>query len=194
MALPNLSLGRKIQGLDDDTAVALFHGLNITQMSKLFEMDKRDVSYKIEQAGIKPTGMRQGIPIYKLKEVMPVVVKPAYDIEAYLRKMNPQDLPKHLSKEFWAGQRARQEFELREGNLWPTDKVVEHVGELVKLVRMAALLTVDTVERQVELTEKQRAIIKQSMDGMLLELNDLVNKKFGKKDVSDAGDSVQVDW
>lgn len=197
MQLKPLTLGRTIKGTDDETAVALFHGLNITQMSKVFEMDKRDVSYKIEQAGIKPCGTHMGAPIYKLKEVMPVVVKPAYDVEAYLRRMNPQDLPKHLSKEFWAGQRSRQEFELREGNLWPTEKVVERVGELFKLVRMSALLTVDTVERQVELTERQRQIIKQAMDGMLIEMNRLITDKFSQKEIKNAEateSSVQSDW
>lgn len=182
MQTKTVTLGRKIQGLDDESASALIHGLNITQLSKVLEMDKRDVTYKIEQAGVKPVGMRLGVPIYKLKDVMPLVVKPAYDIEAYLMRMNPADLPKHLSKDFWAGQRARQEYQLREGQLWPTDKVISEVGELVKLVRMSALLTIDTVERQVELTERQRAIIKQSMDGMLLELNRLVMEKFSPKE------------
>lgn len=185
MEVKAVSLGRKIQGVDDETAVALFHGLNVTQLSKLFEMDKRDVTYKIEQAGIRPTGMHRGIPTYRVKEVAPALVKPIYNIETYLRKMHPNDLPKELSKEFWAGLRSKQEYLLRAGDLWPTAKVVEQVGELFKIVKMAALLCTDTVERQVELSERQRSIIKQSMDGMLNDLHQTIVEKFSAKESSD---------
>lgn len=179
------SPGRKMRSIDDESAIALYHGLNLSQMARLFEMDKRDITAKLEQNNIKPVGMNMGVPIYKLKEVMPVVVKPLYDIETFLRRMNPNDLPKHLSKEFWAGQRAKQEYELRNGDLWPTTKVVSEVGELFKLVKMSALLAVDSVERQVELTEEQRNIIKRTMDGMLIDLHRTVVEKFSSKEPSD---------
>lgn len=81
------------------------------------------------------------------------------DVEAYIKKMNHNELPKHLTKEFWAGQRARQDFLLKEGDLWPTTDVVKKVGELMKLMSMSMKLLADTVDRQAELTDKQRRII-----------------------------------
>lgn len=176
-----MEVGRKIAGLDAESATAIYHGLNLGQMSILLEMDRRDLTKKIEQAGVKPCGMSRGHPIYKLKEVMPLVVKPIYDVESYLRQMNPAELPKHLSKEFWAGQRSKQEFMLKEGDLWPTAKVVSEVGELFKLVKMSATLACDTVERQVELSEEQRAIITRLMDGMLEDIRNQVVEKFSSK-------------
>lgn len=176
-----MEISRKIKGLDEQSAVMVYKGLTLSQLTQILEMDRRDLTKKIEAAGVKPVGMNLGAPIYKLKDVMPLVVKPVYDVETYLRQMNPQDLPKHLSKEFWAGQRSKQEFELKAGNLWPTEKVVSEVGELFKLVKMSALLTVDTVERQVELTEEQRAIIKRTMDGMLIDLHRAIVEKFSSK-------------
>lgn len=187
------SPGRKMRTIDDESAIALYHGLNLSQMARLFEMDKRDITAKLEQNGIKPVGMNMGVPIYKLKEVMPVVVKPLYDIETFLRRMNPNDLPKHLSKEFWAGQRAKQEYELRNGDLWPTTKVVSEVGELFKLVKMSALLAVDSVERQVELTDEQRNIIKRTMDGMLVDLHRTVVEKFSSRE-PDNGTATDEDF
>jgi hypothetical protein len=177
-----MEVGRKITGLDAESAAAIYNGLNISQLATLLEMDRRDLTKKIESAGVKPCGMSKGYAIYKLKEVMPLVVKPVYDVEAYLRQMNPADLPKHLSKEFWAGQRSKQEFMLKEGDLWPTAKVVSEVGELFKVVKMSATLACDTVERQVELSEEQRAIITRLMDGMLEDIRSRVIEKFsGKK-------------
>lgn len=177
------TLGRKVKGLDDESGVAIFHGMSISQMSKLFEMERRDISEKIEKAGIKPCGKNGPWDIYKLKEVMPAVVKPLYDVESYLLRMNPADLPKTLSKEFWAAQRSKQEFDLKAGNLWPTEKVVTEAGELFKLFKMSLLLMVDTVERQVELTEEQRNIIKRMADGTLLDLHRAVVEKFSSKAV-----------
>lgn len=190
------TIGHRMNNIDEQSQIAIYHGLNISQMSKLFEMDRRDLIEKLERHSIKPTGKNGGHPIYKLKEVMPVIVKPLYDIEEYLKKMHHNDLPKHLTKEFWAGLRSRQEYELKAGNLWPTEKVVSEVGELFKLVKMSALLATDTVERQVELSEKQRAIIKDIMDGMLRDLHKTVIEKFSTKEthVEEASEDVSDDW
>lgn len=178
------TLSRSAKAQDDETGIALYHGLSISQMSKLFEMDPRDLTEKIEKAEIKSCGKNGPWSLYKLKEVMPVVVKPIYDVEAYIRRMNPSELPKTLSKEFWAALRSKQEYEFRAGNLWETEKVVREVGELFKLVKMSALLMVDQVERQVELSEEQRNIIKRGMDGMLIDLHKSIVEKFSSKGAS----------
>jgi hypothetical protein len=179
----NTEVTRKIRGLDDESAIAIYRGLNLTQMCKMFEMERRDLRAKLEEYGVQPSGMHEGYPIYKLKDVMPLVVKPLYDIETYLRRMNAAELPKHLSKEFWAGQRSKQEFQLKAGELWPTEKVVERVGELFKLFKMSLLLATDTVERQVELTPKMRSILQSIHAATLYELHEKVKKNFGAEPI-----------
>lgn len=176
-----MEVSRKIKGLDAESSVMVYQGLNLSQLAQIFEMDRRDLTKKIEAVGVKPCGMSAGYPIYKLKDIMPLVVKPVYDVESYLRNMHPNELPKHLAKEFWAGQRSKQDYELKAGNLWPTEKVVSEVGELFKLFKMSALLATDTIERQVELSEEQRAIIKRLMDGMLIDLYKTIGEKFSSK-------------
>jgi len=183
-------LSRSIKGLDAESAVMIYKGLTLSQMTQILGVDRRDLTKKIEAAGIKPSGMNRGFPIYSLKEVMPHVVKPFYNVEEYLRNMNPQDLPKHLSKEFWAGQRSKQEFMLRDGQLWSTEKVVSEVGELFKLFKMSALLATDTVERKVELSEEQRLIIKRLMDGMLIDLHQTIVEKFSSKETKNDAEAA----
>lgn len=177
-----VDVSRNINGLDNDSAVMIYKGCTISQMQQILGIDRRLLTSKIEENNLKPAGTSKGYPIYLLKEVMPYVVKPAYDVETYLSRMNPQDLPKHLSKEFWAGQRSKQEFQLKNGDLWPTVKVVEVAGKFFKLVKNTIRLTVDTVERRVELTKEQREIIVRMMDGMLIELSRAINEDF-RKDV-----------
>lgn len=119
---PLATRNRRSNAPDADTEAMIFQGCNITQLAKLFRMERRDITPKIMD--IPPVGERGGYPIYAVHEVAPYLVKPLYDVETYLRRMNFKDLPKELSKEFWNGQRAKQEYDLRAGNLWPTEDVV----------------------------------------------------------------------
>lgn len=176
--------------LDEESKVMLYDGLNISQLEVILEMDKKDIQRKIF-GHVSPVGKRRGYDIYKLKDILPWVVKPTYDIEEYIKKMHHNELPKLLTKEFWAGQRAKQDYMEKNGDLWKTEKVIEAVGDFVKLVKMSALLTTDAVERQVELTDQQRKIIKSIMDGMLLDLYAAVQKKFqGDEDGEQAEDET----
>lgn len=184
MAAPkSVQQARAAATLDDESRAMLYEGANLSQLCVLFRMDHRVLVEKLH--GVQPVGRRGNADIYSIPEVAPKLVRPDYDIEAYIKKMNHTDLPKMLSKEYWAGQRSRQEYMLKAGDLWETAKVIENVGELVKLIRMSMLLLVDAVERQVELTPRQREIIKELADGTLRDLHKTVVEKFGDRDAAE---------
>lgn len=174
---------RRSNAPDADTEAMIFQGCNVTQLAKLFRMERRDITPKIMD--IPPAGERGGYPIYAVHEVAPYLVKPLYDVETYLRRMNFKDLPKELSKEFWNGQRAKQEFDLRAGNLWPTEKVVEAFGEAVKTLRMSLLLVPDTLSRQAGLSESQRNVVQASIDSTLNDLARLLEERFASDEDDD---------
>lgn len=162
---------------DSETESMIFQGANITQLGKLFRMDRRDITPKIMD--VAPCGERGGYPIYYVHEVAPHLVKPIYDVETYLKRMHPNDLPKHLTKEFWGGMRAKQEYDKEAGNLWETDKVIAIMSEVFKVLRMSILLAGDTVEREIAFTAEQREKLRVILDGALQECaNGLVNR-FG---------------
>lgn len=179
---------------DAVTEAMLFHGANLTQLAKLFRMDRRDVSEKISKGNVANCGERGGYPIYYIHEVAPHLVKPAYDIETYLKRMHYSDLPKHLSKEFWAGQKMRQEFLKAEGDLWSTDKVIEVMGDVFKKLRMTMLLAGDTVERETTFTVEQREKLRSIIDGALDDMADgLVNDYKDRADKQVVADPVVQD-
>lgn len=166
--------------IDPMTRSALYEGLTVMQIALVFETKDTVVKRAIGRK-VKPVGTRNGYPTYRLKEVAPLLVQPsAEELEDMLRQMHPNDLPKMLSKDFWNGQRAKQAYLLDEGDLWPTAKVIEEVGELMKLVKMSVQLAGDAVERQIELTEKQRSIIKSQMDGLLQDLYLRIKERFSE--------------
>jgi hypothetical protein len=171
-------MAARSDSLDQESRAMIFEGCNLSELGRIFHMDHRVLVEKLH--GVSPSGKRGKGETYLIHEVAPYLVKPIQDIETYIKRMNHADLPKMLTKEFWAGQRSKQEYLLKAGDLWPTSEVVKNVGELMKLVAMSAKLTRDTVERQVELTDRQRAIITTQMDGMLRDLRAQVIKTFGQ--------------
>lgn len=167
---------RRSNSNDIDTEAMIFQGCNITQLAKIFRMERRDITPKI--IDVSPVGKRGGYDIYAIHEVAPHLVKPLYDVENYLRRMNFKDLPKELSKEFWNGQRAKQEYDIKAGNLWATETVVDLFAEAVKTLRMSMLLIPDTLSRQAGLDEAQRQAVTSYIDGTLNDLADLLIKRF----------------
>jgi len=176
--MATISTKRNQKSLDDVSQEMLFQGLNQSQICRAFGMDARTVQAKIH--GVQPCGTRHGSKIWQIKDVAPYLVKPAVDVETYIKTMHHNDLPKHLTKEFWAGQRARQEYLLKEGDLWPTHQVVTKVGELMKIQAMALKLLVDTIDRQSELSEKQKRIVREISDATLADLARGVKEHFGR--------------
>jgi hypothetical protein len=167
------------KALGRDEKAHIFRGAAISHLAAMFEMNPKTVRAKIETAGVKPTGTRGGYDTYKVKDVAPFLVKFAGDIEQYLRKMHPSDLPPLLQKEFWNGLRARQQYELAQGDLWRTADVIEHFGETFKVLRMNLLLLSDAVERETALSERQREIVKSRIDGALEQIRVSLVQKFG---------------
>lgn len=167
--------------LDEEGASILYKGANMSQLSVLFKVDDRVLKEKMY--GIQPVGKRHNANIYDVAEVAGRMGKLTPEqVDAAMKRLNHADLPKQLSKEYWAGLRSRQEYMLKDGQLWPTDEVIRTLGEVFKLVKMSAMLCTDAVERQVELSDRQRNIIKQQMDGMLVDLNAKLVETFKKRE------------
>lgn len=154
---------------DAQTKAILFEGASLSQLSRLFGRDNRTTAAKLQ--GLHPVGVRAGSPIYAVKDAAPLLVPPAYDIDEFIRRMTISDLPMQIRKEFWAGMRSKQLYEKEAGDLWPTDQVSEMLTELFKTMKMSLLLTRDTIERETELSDRQRDIVRRIIDGCLRDLN-----------------------
>lgn len=163
------------------TTQILHEGATEAQIALLFAAHQNLVKRAILK--VKPCGTRLGRNIYKVSEVAPYVVRPDVTpemIKEFVEQSDIHALPPIFRKEYWAGMRMKQDFDIKAGDLWSTKKVVESVGKLVKLINLATRLMIDSVEREVELTPAQRKIIKRTSDGMLNDLQRLVREGFDK--------------
>lgn len=148
----------------------------MSQLAQLFETDAKTLPKRLKT--VAPKRVLKGHKMYSIREAAAFIVRPGYEIEEFIRQMSPQELPPLLLKEFWNGQKARLAFEKELGNLWPTEQIVEVVGELENTLRMALLLVTDGVEREEGVTDGQREIIKRMMDGAIETVRTTIEDRF----------------
>lgn len=159
----------------------LYEGVSIGELSEIFRYDKRKVSSLL--GGLQPCGKRHGYPVYDLAEAASRLARPTDEqIIDVLQRLPVNRLPVHLQKEFWDAQRSRQAYEENAKDLWRTDQVFEALVEVFRTVKTSAVLFVDAVERETELTAKQREVIMQLVDDLLADIHSrsVGNPKFEK--------------
>lgn len=161
-------------------------GASISQLSGVFRMDRRDVAKRL--VPLKPAGERGGFPVYDFKEACRYLAEPLFSIEEYVAQMNHTDLPMMLRKEYWAGRRSQQLYEIANGDLWRTEQVIEHETELFKTIKMSLLLVHDTVERESELTAAQRQIIHNLIDSALQNAQKAVLESLSQSPADDGSE------
>lgn len=165
---------------DPETHVALYQGVTFSQLAVALDMNEKAVKDKLHE--LTPCGVGpRGVALYKLGEAAQILLKPRAtpdDLREMIKQMHFTELPMILRKEFWAGERLRQDYLIKAGELWSTSEVIEKVGELFKLVKTSAQLMSDSVERSTELSDRQRAIFKQITDSFLSDLQKKVETQF----------------
>ncbi len=154
----------------------LMKGLPVSTISRLFRMEVDTVRRKIRD--LKPVGERNGYPTYNVADAAEFLVQPKVDLEAYLKKLRPQDMPQGIQKQFWDAQNGRLKFMADAGHLWRTDRVQHVIADAFKVVRQRVLLLADTVDRQTGLTEEQRNIVQNMADGLLNDLHNAIIDHF----------------
>lgn len=184
------TLGKKASAAMDarEAKAILYQGVTVTDLSILFRMDPRTIQSKI--ISVKACGTRGVSPIYQIRDVTPFLVRPAGNIEEYIKKMRHNDLPALLTKEFWNGQRAKQRFMEDEGDLWRTDRVVEVLATVFKTVKMNLLLLPDQIERRSVLSDHQREELRNLIDATLETTREALVKEFGEDDGSRTGPGI----
>lgn len=148
----------------------------IGQLCTIFGLTMKTVKKRI--GPVKPSAKRGAQTFYRVKDVAPFLVKPAYNIEEYIRNMEPGELDKYFSKEFWAGMRSRQLFAKEAGDLWPTDKVVAVCGDAFKTISMQVRMLGDSLGAEVELSSRQREILAKHIRSCMNGIHEELINKF----------------
>ncbi len=152
--------------LDDEGRSILYEGASVSQLAKLFGLDNRSVAEKLQ--GVEPSGQRAGFPVFAIKDAARRLAPlDEAEVETRLRRMNPADLPKMLSKELWAGMMSRRRYEQAVGDLWSTEEVKAAATDMLKSLRTDLLLLPERVAARLNLAHDQREIVQREVDNMM---------------------------
>lgn len=121
----------------------LLQGASISQLSELFELDRRTVTERLRN--LPPCGRRAGFAIYKVLDAAPLLLERyVYSEDGKLvRNDKRKDEPE---KDYWDARLKEQKYLENAGDLWRTDKVIIVVSEILRLFRESMTVFLDNLE------------------------------------------------
>lgn len=157
-------------------------GMSATRLGEVFDLDVKTVKALLKE--IEPDGDRNGAPFWRIASAAPYLVTPEGDLEDYLRKMKPGDLPSKFQKEFWTALNLRAKYYRERGDLWSTEQVYAVLSEVLKIVRSTSRLFVDELESNSVLTYQHRKALQIELDKMLSMMREKVQDAFKNYDAA----------
>lgn len=145
----------------------LYNGASVSELGLIFDMSSHEVNRRIVGKVI-PLTAEAKVPKYRIRDAAPYLCNVVFDPEEFIRNLTPSKMPPALSDAFWKGQRNKQKWEEDRGDLWRTERVISVLADVFKSFRMTVQMFGDTLEQQEELTPRQRQIIQDLGDGLIL--------------------------
>lgn len=167
------------KAIHPSVSTALRQGLTVAELALAFRMAKDTVIKRLAQC--RPGGERDGETIYIVRDAARHLASLPPDVIDRVIRSNPMDLPAVLKKEFWQGHKARLEVMESEGEIWRTDDIAAFVGEAFQSIKMDIMLMRDGVERNTELTSRQRDVLQNLIDGVLVKISETLKDTFREK-------------
>lgn len=172
----------------------LNRGVSVAWLAHVFRMDPSTVKRKLDNCPVK-TQRRRGdkmtTVLYDLPTAAPFLVTPAFSTAEYMRALRRGDLPASLQQTIWDALLKRQKWEENAGQLWRTEKVRETLGSTFQTIKFTMQLWVDTMERQVELSDEQREMIISLVDALQADLYDSLVKNMQEQET---GPQLEEMW
>jgi hypothetical protein len=110
--------------------------VGVSFLSKVLRLHQDTVARRLQTVTpVGHAGTSQNRPLYDFATVVPFLVKPKMDIRTYLRSLNPADMPTNISKVFWEAERIRNKTLLETGEAWPTEKVLQVMGQVFMMIK-----------------------------------------------------------
>jgi len=159
-------------------------GVSASWLSQAFGIPANTVRDKLRGCPVKGrTVGKAGRPtaLYDLREAAPRLVPPLLGSRDYVRALKRNDLPPALTDQLWAGIIKRQKAELDAGMLWRTEDIRDVLANTFQTMKFEIQLWLETVERNTEMTDRQREIIVELSRGLQGNLFDALvkNEKLG---------------
>ena len=120
----------------------------------------------------KPVGKKTSGAVYSLVDAASYLAPPRVDLDEFIERMSVADIPAKVSQAFWAGQKAKQQWEIQAGQLWDAEQVLEILTTIFRCVRTNVLLWPDRIADQTNLSNDARDQLRTMTDQILKDLRE----------------------
>lgn len=146
--------------------------VGVSFLAKVLRLNAETVQRRLRTVTpVGHAGSSQNRPLYDFATVVPYLVKPKMDVRTYLRSLNPADMPTNISKVFWEAERIRNKTLLETGEAWPTEKVLEVMGQVFMMIKDRIPLITEGL-REEGLTDTQLEHLQASCDQFQKDLHE----------------------
>ncbi|MFC5394413.1 hypothetical protein [Bosea vestrisii] len=152
-------------------------GVTIPWLARMFKKSRATVQTSLQNC--EPIGSKGGGPLYDLSEAASYLVVPRRDVRDFMKTITVKDLPQELRETFWNAKIKEAKFRVIAGELWPTQSVLDVLGETFKTIKTTTQLWTDTIDETTGLTNEQRDMLIKLSDRLMADLHEalIVNAK-----------------
>lgn len=188
-AANGIAVGNGLSKGDKDEALNLriqdvqhvISGVSITWLSKVFRIGRTKVERALASCPIVAHG-KNGSPIYDVKTAAAYLVESNIELTEYLKTIDAKQLPLHLRETYWNAKMKEMKARTMAGDLWPTEAVLNVLGDTFQMIKSTVQLWQDTLEQSLgEQAVEQRELIMKLSDSLLDDIHDALVKQAENK-------------
>lgn len=135
---------------------------NLTRLADAFGLHRDTVRKRLTTAGIVPTGIRKGAPVYALKDAGPALFGETFAGEAG----DPDQLMPQDRKAWYQSENERVKLEVELRQLLAADEVHREMSRLAKAVTTTLDSLPDILERDCSLSPESVERVQETIDAL----------------------------
>lgn len=143
-------------------------GVTIAWLTKAFRMSRASVVEALKDCPIQKEHKSQ--TYYDLRTAAGYLIDPVRDMTEALANIDPKSLPERYREGFWNAKIKELKYKVLAGELWPTESVMEVLGDSFELIDGKTKVWVDELEEIEPLPAKLREGLLKQVDTLRSEL------------------------
>lgn len=152
---------------------AFLRPVNVNFLANVFGMHRNTVIKRLARCPVAEYATRgqSRQPLYDFKTACDFLANPRIDVAQWIKSQRVQDLPQHISDQFWKAMRSKQAWERDAENLWHTQDVLDVFGRVFMLIKETTQTWVEKLPGKATMTNEQYNAFRQMVLDLLNEVH-----------------------
>lgn len=153
-----------------------YRPVGVKFLADVFRMEQRTVLKKLMKCPIVGYEQERGrtVPKWDFKVAAQYLVEPKIDLESWLASKRIQDLPVHISDQYWKAMRSKQAWEREAKHTWRDEDVLQVLGKGAQLIRDVSLLWVDELPDKTSISTENYHAMRACVADLLTQIQEIM--------------------